>query len=90
MTAKSPRRRKAKSGQRREAKSPQHKLGEAIRASRNEQGYSQEGFAAHAGMDRGYYGAIERGGFNFTIETLMRVATGLGEPAWEILRRADL
>jgi transcriptional regulator with XRE-family HTH domain len=48
------------------AKSPQHKLGEAIRASRNERGYSQEGFAAHAGMDRSYYGAIERGGFNFT------------------------
>jgi transcriptional regulator with XRE-family HTH domain len=41
-------------------------------------------------MDRSYYGAIERGGFNFTIETLMRVAAGLDAPAWEILRRADL
>jgi transcriptional regulator with XRE-family HTH domain len=89
MTAKSPQR-KTKSGQRRKAKSPQHKLGEAIRASRNEQGYSQEGFAAHAGLDRSYYGAIERGGFNFTIETLMRVAAGLDAPAWEILRSADL
>jgi transcriptional regulator with XRE-family HTH domain len=73
------------------AKSPQHrKLGEAIRASRKERGYTQEGFAAHAGLDRSYYGAIERGVFNLTVETVLRVAAGLDAPAWEILRRADL
>jgi hypothetical protein len=37
-----------------------------------------------------YYGAIECGMFNLTVETVLRVAAGLDAPAWEILRRADL
>jgi transcriptional regulator with XRE-family HTH domain len=37
-------------------------LGNAIRAARRERGYTQESFAAHADIDRSYYGAIERGG----------------------------
>jgi transcriptional regulator with XRE-family HTH domain len=38
-------------------------LGLAIRSSREEGGYSQESFARHAGLDRSYYGAVERGAF---------------------------
>jgi transcriptional regulator with XRE-family HTH domain len=63
---------------------------ERIEDDGKERGYSQEGFAAHAGLDRSYYGAIERGVFNVTVETVLRVAAGLGVPAWKILRRADL
>jgi transcriptional regulator with XRE-family HTH domain len=65
-------------------------LGEAIRAIRNEQGLTQEAFAILAGIDRSYYGALERGEFNMTVDTLMTVATGLSVPAAEIWRRAGL
>jgi len=65
-------------------------LGRAIRATRLQRGYSQEGFAAHAGLDRSYYGAVERGEFNVTIETLLRVAAGLEVAASELLARAKL
>jgi len=37
-----------------------------------------------------YYGAIERGEFNLTIETVLRVAAGLQIAAWKILQRAEL
>jgi transcriptional regulator with XRE-family HTH domain len=36
-------------------------LPKAIRTEREQAGYSQEAFARHAGLDRSYYGAIERG-----------------------------
>jgi transcriptional regulator with XRE-family HTH domain len=65
-------------------------IGGAMRAIRTGQGLTQEGFALKAGLDRSYYGAIERGEFNMTIDTLMSIAKGLEVPAWEILRRAQL
>jgi transcriptional regulator with XRE-family HTH domain len=65
-------------------------LGEAIRAIRGEQGLTQEAFAILAGIDRSYYGALERGEFNMTVDTLMTVATGLSVSAAEIWRRAGL
>jgi transcriptional regulator with XRE-family HTH domain len=65
-------------------------LGEAIRASRIERGYTQEAFAAHAGIDRAYYGAVERGESNLTIKTLLRLAAGLNVTAAELLARAKL
>ncbi|MGO9763793.1 MAG: helix-turn-helix domain-containing protein [Solirubrobacteraceae bacterium] len=64
-------------------------LGAAIRAARKEQGFSQEGFAAHAGIDRSYFGAIERGEFNITIGTLTTIAAGLDVPAWTLLKRGQ-
>lgn len=65
-------------------------LGRAFRATRKELGYTQESFALIADMDRSYYGALERGEYNTTIETIMRVARGLGVPAWELWKRAGL
>jgi transcriptional regulator with XRE-family HTH domain len=65
-------------------------LGEAIRAIREQQGLTQESFAIKAGIDRSYYGALERGEFNMTVDTLMSVADGLGVSAWEIWKRAGL
>jgi transcriptional regulator with XRE-family HTH domain len=64
-------------------------LGVAIRASREEAGYSQESFARHAGLDRSYYGAVERGAFNLTFETLVKVAVGLDVGLGELCTRAD-
>lgn len=65
-------------------------FGEAVRALRVERGFAQEAFAAHAGMDRSYYGAIERGEFNVSLETIVKIADALGVSMAEILRRAEL
>ncbi|HTB49780.1 MAG TPA: helix-turn-helix transcriptional regulator [Solirubrobacteraceae bacterium] len=65
-------------------------FGAAVRSVRVERAYSQDGFAAHAGMDRSYYGAIERGEFNVSLGTVLKVAEGLEVPAHELLRRAGL
>jgi transcriptional regulator with XRE-family HTH domain len=61
-----------------------------VRALRVERGFAQEAFAAHAGMDRSYFGAIERGEFNVSLETMVRVAAGLDVRPSELLRRAQL
>jgi transcriptional regulator with XRE-family HTH domain len=65
-------------------------FGAAVRALRRERGYGQEGFAARARLDRSYYGAIERGEFNVSLETIVKVATALEVTAAEVLRRAGL
>lgn len=65
-------------------------IGRAFRATRKELGYTQESFALKAGIDRSYYGALERGEYNTTIETIMQVARGLDVPAWRLWERAGL
>jgi XRE family transcriptional regulator, regulator of sulfur utilization len=65
-------------------------FGAAVRALRVERGFAQEAFAAHAGMDRSYYGAIERGEFNVSLETLLKLAGALEVSAAEVLRHAGL
>ena len=71
-------------------KSAAAQLGEAIRSARRERGYAQEAFAAHVGLDRSYFGAVERGEFNVTLGTLLKIADGLGVRASALLRRAQL
>lgn len=66
------------------------KLGKAIRSVRAERGYAQEAFAKRAGVDRSYYGAIERGEFNISFDTLVRIAAGLETTAAALCRRANL
>jgi XRE family transcriptional regulator, regulator of sulfur utilization len=65
-------------------------VGHAIRTARKAQGYTQEAFALKAGIDRSYMGAIERGEFNLTVDTLLKITAGLGISASELLRRAEL
>jgi transcriptional regulator with XRE-family HTH domain len=65
-------------------------FGRALREVRAERGYAQEAFAAHAGMDRSYYGAIERGEFNVSLGTMVKLAVGLDVRPSELLRRAGL
>lgn len=72
-------------------KSPANQaLGKAIRAARTEAGYTQESFAAHAEIDRSYYGAIERGEFNLTLDTIKRIAAALNLSAAKLFERAKL
>lgn len=74
-----------------EQKSPEVlAVGQAVRSLREERGQSQESFAAEARIDRSYYGAIERGQFNLTIDTLVKIATALEVPASKVLERAKL
>jgi transcriptional regulator with XRE-family HTH domain len=65
-------------------------FGHAIRAMRKKKGYTQETFALKADIDRSYYGAIERGEFNVTVDTIMTIALGLGVSAAELFKRAKL
>ena len=52
-------------------------LGEKIRKLREESGLSQEEFAAQVGLDRSYYGGIERGERNLSSLNLIRIASTL-------------
>ncbi len=65
-------------------------LGEAMRSARKERGYTQESFAAHADVDRSYYGAIERGEFNLTVDTISKIAAGLDMTTSDLFERAKL
>jgi transcriptional regulator with XRE-family HTH domain len=65
-------------------------LGQAMRRLRCERGYNQESFARHAGVDRSYYGAIERGEFIVTVDMIVKIASGLREKPSKLLRVANL
>ena len=65
------------------------RLGLAFRKRREALGYSQESFADEIGMHRTYYSAIERGEKNLQLDTLQRLAEGLGAKLWELFREAD-
>ena len=67
----------------------QRKVGACIRVRREALGYSQEGFAAHIGMHRTYYSAIERGEKNLSLSTLQRLCAGLNAKVWEIFKEAQ-
>lgn len=53
------------------------RLGQAIRARRDELGLSQEALAHLSGIDRSHMGKIERGERNVTILNVERVAGAL-------------
>jgi transcriptional regulator with XRE-family HTH domain len=65
-------------------------LGEAMRSARHERGYNQEALARRSGLDRSYYGAIERGEFNVTMDTVSKVAAALALSISDLLRQARL
>lgn len=52
-------------------------FGLRVRALRERAGYSQEGFALHADLDRSYYGSVERGRENVCLDTVEKIARGL-------------
>jgi transcriptional regulator with XRE-family HTH domain len=53
-------------------------IGERIRAARLAAEVSQETLAAKIGMTRGNYSRIEAGLTNVTLDSLLRIAKGLG------------
>jgi transcriptional regulator with XRE-family HTH domain len=70
--------------------SPAERLGAAIRTYRKVTKLSQDRFADRIDMHRAYYSAIERGEKNITLETLLRVADGLGVNASDLFGKAKL
>ncbi len=54
------------------------KLGANLRAARENRGWSQEELASRCGLHRTYIGSVERGEYNVTILTLMRIAKKVG------------
>ena len=53
------------------------KLGSNIRRVREERGFTQEAFAQEIGLDRAYYGRIERGLINISAQTIFMLAEAL-------------
>ncbi len=53
------------------------KLGLRIKALRKALGQSQEDFSKQCGLDRGYFGGVERGQRNLTFFKLCKICGGL-------------
>ncbi|TRY33965.1 helix-turn-helix domain-containing protein [Aliiglaciecola sp. M165] len=60
-------------------------VGSKIRLIRKEKGFSQEGLALRAKLDRSYMGRIERGEANITLEMLYQLADVLDCNAKDLL-----
>ena len=65
-------------------------LGRAIRSAREAAGYTQQSFADRIGVGYRNYGSAERGEYNRTVNTLVKVAAGLGLRLSELFARAGL
>lgn len=64
-------------------------FGTAIRERRLERDIAQDAFAYAAGIDRSYYGKLERGERQPSLALLLRIADGLQLPGWELLREVE-
>ncbi len=60
-------------------------VGAKIRAERERLGIAQDAFAEQIQLDRAHYGKIERGRFNVSLITLLRIAHGLSIPVSKLL-----
>lgn len=61
-------------------------FGRRARQLRTAAGVSQEAFAHRVGIDRSYYGSIERGERNVSLDNICLIAAGLGVPPAELFR----
>jgi transcriptional regulator with XRE-family HTH domain len=53
------------------------KLGQRIRVLRRMSGQNQKDFSKQCGLDRGYFGGVERGERNLTFSSLCQICAGL-------------
>lgn len=54
------------------------RFGTRVRELRESLPISQEDFAHFVGLNRSYYGEVERGRVNVSLENICRIADGLG------------
>lgn len=64
-------------------------VGTVIRIVREAREFSQDGFALYAGVDRSYYGKLERGERQPTVGLLLRIAKALDVTGAELLAQAE-
>lgn len=64
-------------------------FGEVIRAERVRQSIAQDQFALFANVDRSYYGKLERGERQPSLALILRIASGLGISASDIMARVE-
>lgn len=89
-TARSPALTKAHSGRAKSFEPDVAKaFGEVIRAERVKLQIAQDTFALMAGIDRSYYGKLERGERQPSIALLLRIADGLGCSAATLVRKLE-
>ncbi len=62
------------------------RFGKRVREKRSALGYSQESFAAKAGLDRSYTGTVERGKTNLSLKTIDAIAKALGVSIAELMK----
>lgn len=60
-----------------------------LRELRAARGFSQEQFAIHADISRGYYGNIERGKHSPSLTTVVRLARALNVSVQELLEGVE-
>jgi len=61
-------------------------FGRRVRQLRTALGTSQEAFAHLIGIDRSYFGSIERGERNVSLDNIQLIANGLGVAPADLLR----
>ena len=61
-------------------------FGQRVRQLRKATGVSQEAFAHQIDIDRSYFGSIERGERNVSLENICLIADGLGISPAELFR----
>jgi transcriptional regulator with XRE-family HTH domain len=71
------------------APSPAEAFGHALRDARKRQGLSQEEAASLVGIDRAYYGHIERASKVPTLTTVWKVAEAVGLKPSQLVARAE-
>jgi transcriptional regulator with XRE-family HTH domain len=71
------------------ALTPSQAFGEVLRQVRLERGLSQEQAALTCGLDRAYFGRLERAAKTPTLTTIWKIANGLETRPSELLTRAE-
>lgn len=71
------------------ARSRAQALGDALRELRSARDLSQEAAALACRVDRAYFGKIERGQKNPTLDTLWKLSDGLDARPSDLLGRAE-
>jgi len=64
-------------------------VGQQIRELREAKGFSQEGFAVEVGLDRAYYGGVERGERNIAALNLILIASSLKVEVGKLFPKID-
>jgi transcriptional regulator with XRE-family HTH domain len=71
------------------ALTPAEAFGLAVREARLKRGISQEEAASNGGIDRAYYGHVERASKTPTVNTIFRVSEAVGRTPSQLIKRAE-